>query len=104
MYDVECEMALEPMQWTWASSGVDLGYTELFHGPAVTSVSLILVTMFLVTLWSSFKQINVPYVFDWENGIALQAMQGNGASSHSKGEVSWFFPCCDLGYILELRR
>ena len=71
-----------------------MGYTELFHGPAVTSVSFRLVTKFLGTLWSFFKQINAPYVFDWEHGIALQAMQGNGASSRSEGEVSLFFPCC----------
>ena len=32
-------MALEPMQWNPASSRVDLGYTELFPVPAVTSVS-----------------------------------------------------------------
>ena len=39
MYDVECRMALEPMQRNRASSRVDLVYTELFHIPAVTSVS-----------------------------------------------------------------
>ena len=39
MYDVEHEMALEPMQGNRASSQVDLGYIELFHVPAVTSVS-----------------------------------------------------------------
>ena len=37
-----------------------------------------------------------PYLFDWEQGIALHAMQWNWASSLSEGEVSWFF--------LELRR
>ena len=31
------------------------------------------------------KQIEAPYVFDWENAIALHAMQGNRASS--RGEV-----------------
>ena len=29
-----------------------------------------------MTLWSSFKQIKVPYVFEWEHGIALQACRG----------------------------
>ena len=28
-------------------------------------------------------------MFDWENAIALHAMQGNRASSHGEGEVSW---------------
>ena len=32
-------MALEPMQGIWASSLIDLGYTELFRIPALTSVS-----------------------------------------------------------------
>ena len=46
------------------------------------------------------------YMFYWEHGIALHAMQGNRASSRSEGEVSWFFLSCgrNLGYILELRR
>ena len=35
------------------------------------------------------KQIEAPYVFDWENAIALHAMQGNRASSRGEGEVSW---------------
>ena len=39
VYDVERSMALEPMQGNWASSRVDLGYTKVFHVPAVTSVS-----------------------------------------------------------------
>ena len=45
-------------------------------------------------------------MFDWEQGIALHAMQGNRASSLSEGEVSWFLSSCggNLGYILELRQ
>ena len=39
MYDVEHGMALEPMHGKQASSPVDLGYTEIFHVPVVTSVS-----------------------------------------------------------------
>ena len=39
VYDVEHRMALEPMYGKWASSSVDLGYTELFCIPAVTSLS-----------------------------------------------------------------
>ena len=33
-------MAMEPMQGKWASSRFDLGYTELFCIPEVTSVFL----------------------------------------------------------------
>ena len=45
-------------------------------------------------------------MFDWEHGIALYPMQGNQASSHGKGEVSWVFLSCsrNLEYILELQR
>ena len=52
------------------------------------------------------QQIKDPYVLDWENAIALHAMQGNQASSRGEGEVSWVFSSCGrhVGYILELRR
>ena len=52
------------------------------------------------------KQIEAPYVFDWENAIVMHAMQGNRASSLGEGEVSWVFSNCGrhVGYILELRR
>ena len=45
-------------------------------------------------------------MFDWENAIALHAMQGTRASSRGEGEVSWVFTSCGrhMGYILELRR
>ena len=63
-------------------------------------------TVLLGTLWCSIKQIEVPYVFDWENAIALDTMQGNRASSRREGKVSWVFSSCgrNLGYILELGR
>ena len=38
MYDVEHGIAMEPMKGKWASSQVDLGYTELFCIPEVPSV------------------------------------------------------------------
>ena len=38
----------------------------------------------------SIRQVEDPYMFDWENAIALHAMQGNRASSRGEGEVSWF--------------
>ena len=44
-------------------------------------------------------------MFDWEHGIALHAVQGNRASSHGEGKISWFFSTCggNLGYTLELQ-
>ena len=63
-------------------------------------------TVFLGTLSSSVKHIEDPYVFDWENAIALDTMQGNRASSLGEGKVTYVFSCCgrNLGYILEVRR
>ena len=43
-------------------------------------------TLLLGTLWSSIKQIEAPYVFDWENAMALHTMQGNLASSRGEGK------------------
>ena len=39
LYDGERGIALKPMQWNWSSFQVNVDYTELFHIPAVTSVS-----------------------------------------------------------------
>ena len=54
----------------------------------------------------SVKQIKAPYLFDWEQGTALHAVQGNRASSFSERQLSGFFSSCSgkLGYVLELRR
>ena len=46
-----------------------------------------LVRDFWGTLYTSVKQIKDPYVFDWEQGIALHAVQGYRASSFSEQEV-----------------
>ena len=45
-------------------------------------------------------------MFDWENAIALHAMQGYRASSPGEGEISWVFSSSGryLVYILELWR
>ena len=52
------------------------------------------------------QKIEAPYVFDWENGIALHAMQGNRASFPREGDVSYDFSSCskNLGYIREFER
>ena len=97
---------MEPKKGKWASSRVDFGYTELFCIPEVHLCSSRFVTVFLGTLWCSIKKIEVPYVFDFENGISLHAMQGNRASFPSEGDVSYDFSSCvrNLGYIHELQR
>ena len=62
--------------------------------------------MFWGTLWISIKQIDAPYVFDQENTIDLDTIQGNRASSPGMRKVSWVFSSCgrNLGYNLELGR
>ena len=99
-------MVIEPMQGKLATSQCDFGYTEQFCIPGVTSVFF----------WScdsvvgdslEFNQANRgPYMFDWENAIALHAMQGKPASSLGEGEDSWDISSCGrhVGYILELRQ
>ena len=60
--------------------------------------------MFLGILFSSIREIEVPYIFYWERGTPQYEMQGNRASSCREGNVSWVFSSCgrNLGYILEL--
>ena len=40
LYDVEHRIAMEPKKGKWASSRVDLGYSELFYIREVTAVFL----------------------------------------------------------------
>ena len=89
-----------------ASSQFDFGYTSNFAFLWWHQCSSCLVTVLLVTLWSSIKQIEPPYMFDWVNTIALDTLQGNLASSRCEGKVWCVSSNCgrNLGYILELRR
>ena len=50
--------------------------------------SSLVVTEFFGILFSSIREIEVPYVFDWEHGTPQHEMQGNWASSSGEGEVS----------------
>ena len=96
---------MEPMNGKWASCRVDLGYTELFCIPEVHQCSSRFVTVYLASLWCSIKKIEAPYMFDWEYGIALPAMQENRASFPSAGMPHFFSSCRrNLGYIRELQR
>ena len=66
--------------------------------------SSLVVKVFLGILFSSLREIEVPYVFDWEHGTPQHEMQGNRASSCSEGDVSWVFSSCGRHqvYILEV--
>ena len=94
------------MQGKVASSQFDFGYSELFCIPGVTSVFFSSCDSVVGALCSSIKQIEAPYVFDWESAVALDTMQGNRATSRREGKASWVFSNCgrNMGYILELRR
>ena len=102
---MEDGIAMELMKGKWASSRVELGYTDLFCIPKVHQCSSRFVTVVLGTLWCSIKKIEAPYVFDWENGIALHAMHGNRASLPSEGDVAYDFSSCgsNLVYIREVQ-
>ena len=82
---------MERMEGKWASSRVDLWYTELFSIPEVTSVFLSSCDSGLGTLWCNIKHNEAPYVFDWEHGIALHPVQGIRALTHAEGDDSWDF-------------
>ena len=80
--------------------------TELFFIPEVHQCSSRFVTVFLGTFWCSINKIEAPYLFDWEHGNALHAMQQNRVSSPGEVYVSWDFSSCgrNLGYMRELQR
>ena len=106
VYDVECEIAMDWMKGKCASSCVDLGYTNLFCICELTSVFFSCRDSVLGILFRSIREIEVPYIFDWEHGSPQHEMQGIRASSRGEGKVSWVFSSCgrNLGYILELRQ
>ena len=91
MYDVRHGINLEPMQGNGALSPVDLGSTEVFCIPAVTSVSFKSVTVFLGTLWSSNNQIKAHLTARGKTHGFLQVAVGtrgefssSGGDGHSK--------------------
>ena len=106
VYDVECEMAMDSMKGKCASSWVIWGTPIYFAFLRWHQYSSLVVTVSLGILFSSIREIEVPYVFDWEHGTPKPKMQGNRASSCGEGEASWVFSSCvrHLVYNLELRR
>ena len=59
-------------------------------------------TVFLGTLWSSIKEFKPPFMFDVEHGIALEAMQGNQASSCIESGIFWFYSSCGRKLVVPL--
>ena len=96
---------MDPMQGKLVSYQFDFGYTEQFCIPGVTSVFFSSCDSVVGDSLSSIKQIEAPYVFDWEIAIALDTLQGNRASSRREWKVSCVFSSCgrNLGYMFELQ-
>ena len=97
---------MDSMKGKCASSCVDLGYTNQFWFREVISEFFSSCDS-LVGDSLEFNQANRgSFMFDWENAVALHAMQGIWASSRGEGDVSWVFSSCGrhVGYIFELRR
>ena len=85
-------------RWLWIKWRGNLLHLVLIWGTPIYSAFLrwhqcssLVVTVFLGILFSSIREIEVPYIFDWEHGTPQQAMPGNRASSWGEGEVSWLF-------------
>ena len=100
-------------RWLWIQWRGSVLHLELIWGTPIYfaflrwhQCSSLVVTVFLRILFSSFREIEVPYVFDWEHRTPQHERQGNRASSCGEGEVSCVFSSCGrhLLYILELRR
>ena len=100
-------------RWLWIQWRGNVLHLELIWGIPIYfaflrwhQCSSLVVTVFLGNLFSSIREIEVPYVFDWEHGTPQHETQGNQASSCGEGEISWIFSSCGrhLVYILELRR
>ena len=47
-------------------------------------------TVFLGILFSSIREIEVPYVFDWEHGTPQHEMQGIGPHLAARGKFPGF--------------
>ena len=99
--------------WLWSQCRGNVLHVELIWGTPIYFAFLrwhhcssLLVTVFFGILFSSIREIEIPYVFDFEHGTPQHEMQGNRASSCCEWKVSWVFSnyARHLGYILELRR
>ena len=67
---------MEPIKGKWASSRVDLGYTELFCIPEVTAVFLSSCDSGLGDSLLFFRQIDALCVFDWEHRLLCTQCRG----------------------------
>ena len=97
---------MKQTQGKLASSQFDLGHTDLFCVPVVTSVFFLSCDS-VVADSLEFNQANLGSLCVWLgkcNSSACNA--GESGLSRVEGEVSWVYSSCgrQVGYILELRR
>ena len=53
-------------------------------------------------VWSSIKEVKPPFVFDVEDIIALEAIQGHPASSCIEDGILWFYSSCGRKLMVPL--
>ena len=105
LYSVEHGIAMEPKKGNGLHVELTWGTPTYFAFLSCISAHLVCDSVPGDSL--VFHQENRgSLVFDWENGIALHAMQGNRASFPSEGDISYDFSSCgrNLGYIRELQQ
>ena len=83
---------MEPMKGKWASSRVDLGYTDLFCIPEVHQCSSRFVTVFLGTLWCSIKKVEAPYFLTGNTGFLCMQCRG----------IKSYFPAMGMSHMISL--
>ena len=98
-------MAMDSMKGKCASSWIDLGYTNLFCIPEVTSVFFSFCDSVLGNSLQFHQGNRGSLRLYLEHGTPQHDMQGNRDSSCDEWEVSWVFSSCGRHhvYILELR-
>ena len=81
-------------RWLWIQWRGNVLHLELIWGTPIYFAFLrwhqcfsLVVTVFLGILFSSIREIEVPYVFDWEHGTPQDEISGHPISS---GDESWF--------------
>ena len=106
LYAVEHGIANVQMRGKWASSCVEFGYTDLFCIPELTSEFISSCDSVPGDSLVFSREIEPPYLSDWELWIALHPMQGKQAAPPGVGYVSWDFSSCgrNLGYIPQLQQ
>ena len=87
VYDVECDMAMDSVKGNVLHRELIWGTPIYFAFLRWHQCSSLVLTVFLGIHFSSIREIEVPYMFDWEHGTPQHAMQGNRASFVVRGKT-----------------